>query len=1047
VSSAAGSQLDQTGGVDACTGLSDLQLFGADVSQILPVDDNVMVDQFVEYLLSSGENTFTLSQSASWTGPSTSVGLLSSAAGSQLCETGGVDGSTGLCDFQPSGVDVCQIPPVDDNVMDCEVSHLLSDNRPTEPAQVPTEMASDATNDNSSEISSSDGDSVSTEELCEYESNSCQWKFDKLTDIDVDEDTCDATCLFDKIYISLCGSYVITVHEACQPYNRLRQCDISVKDVNTNVKLDDPQHIAACELTGCLYVTDQGNKCIWRVAVKNSNRVDRLTYTVDWPYTLSVTQDGRLLIVNGSEQCLDLYQPADGGLQQIKLPKSMDHLYHAVQTVDGKYIISCGHMDSLFCHMYLVTSEGKVLRTYGGWSGWAAGQLWGECLLSLDTEGNVFVADRSEEESRFFLLDPQLQLLGYEKFGDYCCGMCFNKQLGGLLITSMSEWGITHSVKVCKTLAGSQKNSPQSLLYYSAAFFDGCCKSVCGIAYLLSRVFVLLDSSVINVYLSHNPFSLVNMIKLNRVEEPVDIAACSSNNCLYMSDRSKHCVWRVTSDLRVTALISNIRRPYRLSVTPAGQILVVNGQYGRLELYEASGDVDRHITLPDQIVDPRHAVMSLTGTVIVGYDSQQLYDDDYDSYYLYGMPGGVCELSTDGSILHSFSGCYDPIDLSLDSSGQLFVAGSCSRHVFLLDSQLKLKRKLSLDVKRVCVMNDHQLITDCSDCDIAVSLYTIDFITEQAVSECSTSEWDRSCEDLNSNVDDSVSDISGHSSAQLVANIHLSLKSEIVGIACLQTHVYIVTKSSAIFVYHLHSPYTCVDTFQVDDLKKPFQIAACEKRKYLYIVDATFYCLWRVKVDGKVVDRLINNIKPPGTVSVTPNGQILMANGQRHRLDLYEPAGSISRHISLPYVDCKPYHAVMSSTGTFIVSCRRDSFTVLLLQLSTDGSFLHTFSSKRLGWRNLHLSLHPSGQVFVTDTDFFKNQVLLLDSQPKLKLLLTEQHGLDSPRATCYIPSTNQLLVVSAKKVLLFGLSDELKLSICDVNSQHAVHNVKFLDH
>jgi hypothetical protein len=96
---------------------------------------------------------------------------------------------------------------------------------------------------------------------------------------------------------------------------------------------------------------------------------------------------------------------------------------------------------------------------------------------------------------------------------------------------------------------------------------------------------------------------------------------------------------------------------------------------------------------------------------------------------------------------------------------------------------------------------------------------------------------------------------------------------------------------------------------------------------------------------------------------------------------------------------------------------------------STDDDDTETDSQLKL-----KVSFQPSGQPFITDCWGDK----VLNSQLKLKLLFaTGQHGLCKPRATCYIPSINQLLVASDSKVQLFSLSDDMKLPSGDPNSNN----------
>lgn len=121
--------------------------------------------------------------------------------------------------------------------------------------------------------------------------------------------------------------------------------------------LDSAQDIALCRKSSCLYVTDQGNACVWRVML-GDHSVKRWLSDIDDPYTVSVTDEGEVVLLrNGHPPTLTVYNPDAGLISTTPLPVKTERAWHAVRKSSlGNCVISQGHF------VYEMTPQGDELR-------------------------------------------------------------------------------------------------------------------------------------------------------------------------------------------------------------------------------------------------------------------------------------------------------------------------------------------------------------------------------------------------------------------------------------------------------------------------------------------------------------------------------------------------------------------------------------------------------------------------------------------------------------------------------------------------------------
>jgi len=127
----------------------------------------------------------------------------------------------------------------------------------------------------------------------------------------------------------------------------------------------------------------------------------------------------------------------------------------------------------------------------------------------------------------------------------------------------------------------------------------------------------------------------------------------------------------------------NTLESWLLSVTST-RLLVTSLDTNQLIQFDAGGDELRRIQVPDDVM-PEHAVESATGTFIISHRNTKL------KHYQ------ISEVNTDGRVLRQFVGSRLPSlgwpqHIAVDSQVNIFVADYQSRHILLLDAQLKLRR-------------------------------------------------------------------------------------------------------------------------------------------------------------------------------------------------------------------------------------------------------------------------------------------------------------------------------------------------------------------
>jgi len=240
------------------------------------------------------------------------------------------------------------------------------------------------------------------------------------------------------------------------------------------------------------------------------------------------------------------------------------------------------------------------------------------------------------------------------------------------------------------------------------------------------------------------------------------------------------------------------------------------------------------------------------------------------------------------------------------------------------------------------------------------------------------------------------------------------------GVTRLHDVIYVLCESSSAVLRFNATTHVRLTDFTIQDLRVPWDIAACEVTNQLYVADWQ-RCVWRMSADGADTRRWLPKSPTPSetfkpwSLSVT-SSHLLVTSNDSNQLIQFDAVGEELIRVDLPG-DVKPQHAVMSPTGTFIVSHYNTQLEHYVSEVNAEGRVLRQFSGSRLlplGWTP-HVAVESHGNIFVAayDNDRDSRSVLLLSPQLELRRVIIDEHQLNykEPRRLCYTERSGQLLV------------------------------------
>jgi len=169
-----------------------------------------------------------------------------------------------------------------------------------------------------------------------------------------------------------------------------------------------------------------------------------------------------------------------------------------------------------------------------------------------------------------------------------------------------------------------------------------------------------------------------------------DITSCKHFLCLYICDHDAESVHRLDLQDNATQWPVN-DEPWGLSVNADHNLIVTCNEMRKIKEFNTRGDLLRDVTLPDDVINPWHAIQLASGQFIA----------------CHGVPGDpvhrVCKISEDGRrVVESHGGQpgsnigqYNvPRHLAVDDNEFVFVVDSNNRRVTLLSPTLEYKRQV-----------------------------------------------------------------------------------------------------------------------------------------------------------------------------------------------------------------------------------------------------------------------------------------------------------------------------------------------------------------
>jgi len=217
-------------------------------------------------------------------------------------------------------------------------------------------------------------------------------------------------------------------------------------------------------------------------------------------------------------------------------------------------------------------------------------------------------------------------------------------------------------------------------------------EGVCGVTILADEIYLVRykerdQVEVYDVTTYHLQRRLT--VRLNACSL-TDMISCEHNRCVYIGDFNGDCVHRLDVQGAVTRWAVN-DSPRGLSVNAAHNVLVTCPGVRKIKEFRSHGDLLRELILPDDVINPRHAIQTRSGQFIVCHG------------YLGDPVHGVCMISADGRhVVHSHggqpgsdTGQYTvPRHLAVDDNEFVFVADSSNRRVTLLSPTLEYVRQV-----------------------------------------------------------------------------------------------------------------------------------------------------------------------------------------------------------------------------------------------------------------------------------------------------------------------------------------------------------------
>jgi len=216
-------------------------------------------------------------------------------------------------------------------------------------------------------------------------------------------------------------------------------------------------------------------------------------------------------------------------------------------------------------------------------------------------------------------------------------------------------------------------------------------ESVFGVTILAGKIYLLrekerdqLEVYDVTTYRLHRCLTVPNILGFT------DMTSCEHNRCVYIGDYVLACVHRL--DIQGAVTRWTVNDEFRgLSVNVAHNVLVTCAEVRKIKEFSSHGDLLRELTLPDDIINPWHAIQTRSGQFIVCHGS---FNDAIHR---------ACMISADGRhVVHSHGGQPGsntsqytlPRHMAVGDNEFVLVADIVNRRVTLLSPTLEYVRRI-----------------------------------------------------------------------------------------------------------------------------------------------------------------------------------------------------------------------------------------------------------------------------------------------------------------------------------------------------------------
>ena len=215
-------------------------------------------------------------------------------------------------------------------------------------------------------------------------------------------------------------------------------------------------------------------------------------------------------------------------------------------------------------------------------------------------------------------------------------------------------------------------------------------EQVLAVTSLADEVYVLRwkERDKVQVYDVIN-YRLQRRVTVANIRNVIDMTSCEHYRCVYIANYIVKCIHRLDVQGTVTQWAVN-DRPWGISVNAAHNVLVTCRDARKIKEFSSHGDLLRELTLPDDVINPQHAIQTRNGEFIV------CHGDLGDAVHR------VCKISADGHhVIKSHGGqrgpdigqYRGPTHLAVDNNEFVFVADELNRRVTLLSPTLDYVRQ------------------------------------------------------------------------------------------------------------------------------------------------------------------------------------------------------------------------------------------------------------------------------------------------------------------------------------------------------------------